>query len=134
MLPIQSGCWMQRAADVSHVLYVSIVGIERHPFAYYQMKLKAEALVQQSGIPWSIQRAMQFYSFIDLILRAFVHWPVALLPIWFYRTIGDFGVFNQHDEGDSRRMTMIWEIDPTHSQVSFAIRLMSLATTHNRRE
>ena len=69
-----------RAADVSHVLYVSIVGIERNPFAYYQIKLKAEALVQQSGIPWSIQRAVQFYPFIDLILRAFVHWPVALLP------------------------------------------------------
>ena len=69
-----------RAADVSHVLYVSIVGIERNPFVYYQTKLKAEALVQQSGIPWSIQRAVQFYPFIDLILRAFVHWPVALLP------------------------------------------------------
>jgi len=69
-----------RAADISHVLYVSIVGVERNPFAYYQMKLKAEALVQQSGIPWSIQRAMQFYPFIDLILRAGVHWPVALLP------------------------------------------------------
>ncbi len=27
---------------------------------------------------------------------------------------------------------MIWEIDPTHSQVSFAIRVMSLATTRGR--
>lgn len=69
-----------RAAGVSHVLYVSIVGIERNPFAYYQNKLKAEALVQASGIPWSIQRAAQFYPFIDLILRMFIHWPVALLP------------------------------------------------------
>jgi uncharacterized protein YbjT (DUF2867 family) len=69
-----------RDAGVSHVLYVSIVGIERNPFAYYQNKLKAEALVQESGIPWSIQRAVQFYPFIDVILRAGVHWPVALLP------------------------------------------------------
>ncbi|HLW00166.1 MAG TPA: NAD(P)H-binding protein [Ktedonobacterales bacterium] len=69
-----------RAEGVSHVLYVSIVGIERNPFAYYQNKLKAEALVEESGIPWSIQRAAQFHPFIDLILRAFVHWPVALLP------------------------------------------------------
>ncbi len=69
-----------RAADVSHVLYVSIVGIERTPFIYYQKKLKAEALVQESGIPWSIQRAAQFYPFIDVLLRVFIHWPVALLP------------------------------------------------------
>ncbi len=53
-------------------------------------------------------------------------------PLWFYRTIGDFGVFNQHDEGDSRRIPMIWEIDPAHSQVSFAIRVLSLATTRGR--
>jgi uncharacterized protein YbjT (DUF2867 family) len=69
-----------RAAGVSHVLYVSIVGIERNPFVYCQKKLKAETLVQESGVPWSIQRAVQFYPFIDLILRACVHWPVALLP------------------------------------------------------
>lgn len=69
-----------RAAGVSHILYVSIVGIERNPFAYYQNKLKAEELVRESGIPWSIQRAAQFHPFIDLILRAGVHWPFALLP------------------------------------------------------
>ena len=40
-----------RAAGVSHVLYVSIVGIDRNPFAYYQNKLKAEALIQESGTP-----------------------------------------------------------------------------------
>jgi uncharacterized protein YbjT (DUF2867 family) len=68
-----------RGAGVAHVLYVSIVGIERNPFAYYQNKLKAEMLVQESGIPWSIQRAAQFHPFLDLILRAFIHWPVALL-------------------------------------------------------
>ena len=27
---------------------------------------------------------------------------------------------------------MIWEIDPTHSQVSFAIRVMSVTTTRGR--
>ncbi len=69
-----------RAAGVSHVLYVSIVGIERNPFAYYRNKLKAEELVRESGIPWSIQRAAQFHPFIDLLLRLGVHWPVALLP------------------------------------------------------
>jgi uncharacterized protein YbjT (DUF2867 family) len=68
-----------RAEGVSHVLYVSIVGIERNPFAYYQHKLQAETLIAESGVPWSIQRAAQFHPFIDLILRAFIHGPVALL-------------------------------------------------------
>ncbi len=67
-----------RAEGVSHVLYVSIVGIERNPFVYYRHKLQAEALVRESGVPWSIQRAAQFHPFIDLVLRAFVHWPLAL--------------------------------------------------------
>jgi uncharacterized protein YbjT (DUF2867 family) len=67
-----------RTEGVSHVLYVSIVGIDQTPFPYYRKKLQAEALVQESGIPWSIQRAVQFYPFVDVILRAFVHWPVAL--------------------------------------------------------
>lgn len=80
-----------RAAGVSHVLYVSIVGIECNPFAYYQNKLKAEALVQASGVPWSIQRAAQFYPFIDVLLRMFIHWPVALLPTDFQFQPMDIG-------------------------------------------
>jgi uncharacterized protein YbjT (DUF2867 family) len=68
-----------RAAGVSQVFYISIVGIERNPFAYYQNKLRAEGLVRESDIPWSIQRAVQFHPFIDLILRLGVHWPFALL-------------------------------------------------------
>src|SRR5215467_7878941 len=32
----------------------------------------------------------------------------------------------------SRRMTMSWEIDPTHSQLSIASRVMSVTTTRGR--
>src|SRR5437764_11609928 len=32
----------------------------------------------------------------------------------------------------SRRITMIWEIDPTHSHLSFAIRVLSVSTTRGR--
>src|SRR6266581_4002601 len=32
----------------------------------------------------------------------------------------------------SRRFTMIWKIDPTHSQVSFAIRVLLVSTTKGR--
>lgn len=70
-----------RRAKVGHVLYVSIVGIERVPFSYYQHKLAAERLVEQGGVPWSILRATQFHEFLDLLLTMFVRLPVALLPL-----------------------------------------------------
>ena len=69
-----------RAADVAHCFYISIVGIERNPFFYYRNKLKAEELVRQSGVPWTILRATQFHPFIDRILRGAIHGPLALLP------------------------------------------------------
>lgn len=40
-------------------------------------------------------------------LYVFTGAALLFAPLWFYRTIGDFGVFNQHYEGDSRRITMI---------------------------
>lgn len=68
-----------RAVGVTHCIYVSIVGIQHIPFAYYRHKLEAEALVRASGIPWSIARATQFYSLIDTLLRVSDKWPVLTL-------------------------------------------------------
>ena len=58
-----------RAAGVAHLIYVSIVGIERIPLGYYRHKLAAEQIVAQGPIPWSIQRATQFHPLIDCLLR-----------------------------------------------------------------
>jgi uncharacterized protein YbjT (DUF2867 family) len=69
-----------REAGVVHVVYISIVGIDRVPFIYYRQKLQAEAFVQASGIPWSILRATQFHSLIDAMLRRAIRLPIALLP------------------------------------------------------
>lgn len=68
-----------RADDVAHCIYVSIVGSEHIPFAYYRHKVQAEALVRESGIPWSIVRATQFYSLVDTLLRISDKWPVLTL-------------------------------------------------------
>ena len=51
-----------------HVIYVSIVGVDRHPFAYYRTKLEAERLLEQSGGRWTIQRATQFHDLVDRFL------------------------------------------------------------------
>lgn len=70
-----------RAASVSHMVYISIVGIDRIPFAYYQAKLATEKLIMESGIAWSVLRATQFHSLLDLVLQAATRLPlVTLLP------------------------------------------------------
>ena len=68
-----------RAVGVAQCCYISIVGIERTPFFYYRHKLKAEALVRESGVPWTILRATQFHALIDRMLRAAVRGPLLLL-------------------------------------------------------
>lgn len=69
-----------RDAGVRHLLYVSIVGIDRIPYSYYQRKLIAEQIVAESGVPYSILRATQFHSFIDLLLGVAARTPF-VLPI-----------------------------------------------------
>jgi len=52
----------------AHLIYVSIVGVDRHRFPYYKAKLAAEQVVESSGIPWTILRATQFHDLLDRIL------------------------------------------------------------------
>ena len=72
-----------RHANVSHFLYVSIVGIDRIPNYYYKHKLAAESLVERSGLPYSIMRATQFHTLMDMLLRPTVRRPFVLLPLNF---------------------------------------------------
>ena len=58
-----------RAARVRHLVFVSIVGIDRIPLPYYVRKLAAERALGASGQPYSILRATQFHTFIDFLLR-----------------------------------------------------------------
>lgn len=70
-----------RAAGVAHALYISIVGIDRVPYAYGAAKLAAEEIIQRSGVPWSVLRATQFHYAIDLLLGFLTRLPlVALIP------------------------------------------------------
>ncbi|MFN2495333.1 MAG: SDR family oxidoreductase [Pseudonocardiaceae bacterium] len=69
-----------RRADVAHLVYISIVGIDRVPTGYYQLKLAEEQLIEQSGLAWTIQRATQFHDLIFLLLAAAARLPVMVLP------------------------------------------------------
>ena len=46
-------------------IYPSIVGIEEIPFQYYRLKYKAEELLKNSSVPYTIARATQFHSFVE---------------------------------------------------------------------
>ena len=65
------------AADVKNVLYPSIVGIDDIPYSYYEHKVTAEMIVEESEVPTTIIRATQFHSFIADLLDS-----VARLPLW----------------------------------------------------
>lgn len=55
------------AAKVAHVVYLSIVGIDDHPFPYYKAKAAAERIIEESPLPHTILRATQFHEFLDRI-------------------------------------------------------------------
>lgn len=63
-----------------HLIYMSIVGVDRHPFAYYRAKRQAEVMIDTSGVPNSILRATQFHDFVAYFIGAACKPPVALIP------------------------------------------------------
>lgn len=67
-----------RAARVRHFIFISIVGIDRIPYRYYLQKLAIEALVRDSGLPWTTLRATQFHPFLDRIIGALARVPFVL--------------------------------------------------------
>jgi uncharacterized protein YbjT (DUF2867 family) len=72
-----------------HLLYVSIVGVDEHPLPYYKAKWAAEQLVEASGLPWTIFRAVQFHDLLD---RAFTSMrPVIVAPRGFRFQLLDTG-------------------------------------------
>lgn len=73
----------------THLLYVSIVGIDRIPYRYYGRKLACEQMIEASGRPHTILRITQFHELIAMVLTAVERWPVAPLPTSFrFQPIG----------------------------------------------
>jgi len=68
------------AARVSHIVYVSIVGIDKPRVPYLRRKLEAENLISSGLIHWSIARASQFHWLLDRLLGRMARLPVVPLP------------------------------------------------------
>ncbi|MEU1627893.1 NAD(P)H-binding protein [Streptomyces sp. NPDC020096] len=69
-----------RAARSPHVLYVSIVGIDRVPFGYYEAKRQVEREIEGSGLPWTVQRATQFHDLLLAVAQQLTRLPAVLVP------------------------------------------------------
>lgn len=69
-----------RRAGVGHLVFISIVGVDRVPFGYYKAKLAIEKMVEESGLGWTVLRATQFHDLPVTLFKALAKSPVMLLP------------------------------------------------------
>ncbi|KOG32307.1 SDR family oxidoreductase [Streptomyces resistomycificus] len=69
-----------RRAGVSHLAYVSIVGVDRVPLGYYRTKLAVERQVEESGLGWTVLRTTQFHNLLVQLFQTLSKAPVMPLP------------------------------------------------------
>lgn len=68
-------------AGVSHLVYISIVGIDlAASYPYYRVKLDAERVIEGSPVPYTILRATQFYDLVLMALRFLDRLPLMPIP------------------------------------------------------
>lgn len=63
-------------ARVPHLVYISVVGVDRLPFVYYRAKFESERRIERSGVPFTILRATQFHSLLAAAFGTFGRLPV----------------------------------------------------------
>jgi uncharacterized protein YbjT (DUF2867 family) len=66
-----------------HLVYISIVGVDRFPRGYFKTKLEAERVIAGSGLPWTTLRATQFYELIAKGATRLAKLPVIPVPAGF---------------------------------------------------
>ncbi|WP_018548973.1 SDR family oxidoreductase [Streptomyces sp. LaPpAH-108] len=69
-----------RRAGTAHLVYISIVGVDRVPLGYYRTKLAVERRIEESGLGWTVLRTTQFHDLVATALRALTAPPLSLLP------------------------------------------------------
>jgi uncharacterized protein YbjT (DUF2867 family) len=71
----------ERAAGVQHHVALSIVGADRAPDSgYMRAKVAQEKLIEESGNPYSIVRATQFFEFVNAIADSATDGNTVRLP------------------------------------------------------
>ncbi|MGW6708116.1 SDR family oxidoreductase [Streptomyces sp. NPDC054956] len=70
----------RRAATVTNLVYISIVGVDVVPLTYYKAKLKVERLLEESGLGVTILRTTQFHDLVAQVMGTASKLPVVPLP------------------------------------------------------
>jgi uncharacterized protein YbjT (DUF2867 family) len=66
---------------VKHFIYISVIGADKLPQTYSQAKAETERILADSGFPFTVVRAAQFYSgFIEILLKFLTALPVGVIP------------------------------------------------------
>jgi uncharacterized protein YbjT (DUF2867 family) len=81
--------------DVRHLVYVSIIGVDRIPYPYYEAKRAVERMVMDGRTPWTILRVAQFHSFVDFLFAgAAARYPLvfAVPAGWWVQSVADVEV------------------------------------------
>lgn len=69
-----------KRARVPHLVYISIVGVDRVPLGYYTVKHRVERMIEDSGIGATIQRTTQFHDLVLSIVSGAAKLPVMPVP------------------------------------------------------
>ncbi|WP_330456663.1 NAD(P)H-binding protein [Streptomyces sp. NBC_00820] len=69
-----------RRAGVGHLVYISIVGVDRVPFGYYRSKLAVERRIEESGLGWTVLRTTQFHDLLFTLFAGLAKPPVLAVP------------------------------------------------------
>ncbi|MEZ0108206.1 uncharacterized protein YbjT (DUF2867 family) [Catenulispora sp. EB89] len=70
----------KRGGRRPHLVYISIVGVDRIPFGYYRIKHEVEQAVEASGLPHTIQRTTQWFQLLDKFLTLAAKSPAVPVP------------------------------------------------------
>jgi uncharacterized protein YbjT (DUF2867 family) len=79
-----------------HLVYVSIVGVDRIPYGYYRAKFAAEQVLLASGLPVTLLRVTQFHDLVDFLLDTARRGPVLPVPMGWRVQPVDVGEVAQH--------------------------------------
>jgi len=79
-----------------HLVYVSIVGVDRIPWGYYRAKFAAEQVLLASGLPVTLLRVTQYHEFVDSMLDTARRGPVLPVPMGWRVQPVDVGDVAEH--------------------------------------
>lgn len=63
-----------------HLIFMSIVGVDQHPFPYYRAKFEVEEMIRASTARFSIVRATQFHDLVAFMLSKLTKPPITVVP------------------------------------------------------